>query len=146
MPREIPSRTTSSAPKPPAWLGGAEITDAVLDQRLFARAGVRPGVRRRVEPDRSSLAREANRPGVNLMVLWEEYREVHPEGYGYSRFCDLFREFERRLSPVMRQHQVAGDKLETFCHRASCAKGLLNTGEVLASVRDPRRWCAAALT
>ena len=45
------------------------------------------------------------------MVLWEEYREVHPDGYGYSRFCDLFREFERRLSPVMRQHHVAGDKL-----------------------------------
>jgi transposase-like protein len=37
-------------------------------------------------------------------------------------------------------------QLDTFCHRASCAKGLLNTGEVLASVRDPRRWCAAALT
>jgi transposase len=37
------------------------------------------------------------------MVLWEEYRETHPAGYGYSRFCDLFREFERRVSPVMRQ-------------------------------------------
>ena len=94
-----------------AWPLGAEITDAILEQRLFTRAGVRPGVRRRVEPDWSSLVREAKRPGVNLMVLWEEYREVHPEGYGYSRFCDLFREFERRLSPVMRQHHVAGDKL-----------------------------------
>ena len=53
----------------------------------------------------------AKRPGVNLMVLSEEYREVHRDGYAYSRFCDLFREFERRLSPVMRQHHVAGDKL-----------------------------------
>jgi hypothetical protein len=26
------------------------------------------------------------------MVLWEEYRETQPDGYGYSRFCDLFRE------------------------------------------------------
>ena len=94
-----------------AWPLGAEITDAILEQRLFTRAGVRPGVRRRVEPDWSSLVREANRPGVNLMVLWEEYREVYPDGYGYSRFCDLFREFERRLSPVMRQHHAAGDKL-----------------------------------
>ena len=94
-----------------AWPLGAEITDAILEQRLFTRAGVRPGVRRRVEPDWSSLVREAKRPGVNLMVLWEEYREVYPDGYGYSRFCDLFREFERRLSPVMRQHHAAGDKL-----------------------------------
>ena len=45
-----------------------------------------------------------------MMILWEEYREVHPEGYGYSRFCDLLRGFERRLTPVMRQHHVAGDK------------------------------------
>jgi transposase len=47
---------------------------------------------------------------VNLLVLWDEYREVHPEGYAYSRFCQLFREFERRLSPTMRQQHVAGDK------------------------------------
>src|SRR5262249_40253647 len=50
-------------------------------------------------------------PGVNLVVLWEEYRSGHPDGYGYSRFCDLFREFEQRLSPVMRQTHVAGDKV-----------------------------------
>jgi hypothetical protein len=49
--------------------------------------------------------------GVSLMVLWEECRQSEPDGYGYSRFCDLFREFERRLSPVMRQHPVAGDKV-----------------------------------
>jgi transposase len=45
------------------------------------------------------------------MVLWEEYRETHPAGYGHSRFCDLFREFERRVSPVMRQDHPAGDKV-----------------------------------
>jgi transposase len=42
------------------------------------------------------------------MELWEEYRAVHPSGYGYSRFCDLFREFERCLSPIMRQDHPAG--------------------------------------
>jgi transposase len=93
------------------WPLGSEITDAVLEQRLFARSSLRPGLRRRAEPDWASLAREAKRPGVNLRVLWEEYRDVHPDGYGYSRFCDLFREFERRISPVMRQHYAAGDKV-----------------------------------
>jgi transposase len=93
-----------------AWPLEAELTDDVLEQRLFARAGVRSGFRRRSEPDWAALARELKRPGVNLMVLWEEYRDGHPDGYGYSRFCDLFREFERRLSPVMRQHHAAGDK------------------------------------
>ena len=23
-----------------------------------------------------------------MTILWEEYREAYPEGYGYSRFCD----------------------------------------------------------
>jgi transposase len=68
-------------------------------------------VRRRAEPVWSELFRELKRPGVNLMVLWEEYRAGHPEGYGYSRFCELYREFEARLSPVMRQEHRAGDKV-----------------------------------
>ena len=56
------------------------------------------------------LGARAERPGVTMMILWEEYREVNREGDGYSRFCDLLRGFERRLSPVMRQHHVAGEK------------------------------------
>jgi len=35
-----------------------------------------------------------------------------------------------------RQRELAHWRLDTFCHRASSAKGLWNTGEVLASVRD----------
>jgi len=73
-----------------AWPLPPELTDDELEQRLFARAGVMSGFRRRTEPDWATLAREIKRPGVNLMVLWEEYRQVHPDGYGYSRFCDLF--------------------------------------------------------
>ena len=93
------------------WPLGDDVTDAVLEQRLFTHIGVKQGVRRRAEPDWPSLAREMRRPGVNLVVLWEEYRATQPEGYGYSRFCDLYREFERRVTPVMRQHHVAGDKV-----------------------------------
>jgi len=91
-----------------AWPSAGDLTDVVLEQRLFAHAGVKRGFRRRVEPDWGSLACELKRPGVNLMVLWEEYRAVHLGGYGYSRFCDLFREFERRLSPTLASHYGVG--------------------------------------
>lgn len=94
-----------------SWPLPEDLTDDALEQRLFTHAGVKTGARRRVEPDWAELARELKRPGVNMMILWEEYRRAHPEGYGYSRFCDLFRGFERRLTPVMRQHHVAGDKV-----------------------------------
>ena len=79
-------------------------------QSLFARTGTKAGFRQRPEPDWALPAREIKRLGVNLSVLWEEYRQVHPEGYGYSRFCELFRDLEQRPSPVMRQDHVAGDK------------------------------------
>lgn len=93
-----------------AWPLASDLSDEVLEQRLFSKAGSKRALRRRTEPDWAALARELKRPGVNLVVLWEEYRVGHPDGYGYSRFCDLFREFEQRLSPVMRQTHVAGDK------------------------------------
>jgi transposase len=32
------------------------------------------------------LALELKRPAVNLMILWDEYRAVHPDGYAYSRY------------------------------------------------------------
>jgi len=92
------------------WPLAADDTDESLMARLFVNAGVRAGARFHAEPDWSALVRELKRPGVNLLVLWEEYRAVHPEGYAYSRFCQLFREFERRLSPVMRQSHAAGHK------------------------------------
>lgn len=112
------------------WPLPENLTDDALEKRLFARAGVKTGARRRVEPDWAELSRELKRPGVNMMILWEEYRAAHPEGYGYSRFCDLFRGFEQRLTPVMRQHHVAGDKV--FVDYSGKRIGIVNpaTGEI----------------
>src|SRR4029077_18159124 len=41
--------------------------------------------------------------------LGEEHRAPHSDGYGYSRFCELYRAWEARLSPTMRQNHVAGE-------------------------------------
>lgn len=95
------------------WPLPDDLTDEVLEARLFARpgGGAGAGVRKRPEPDWGQLVRELRRPAVTMMILWEEYRQIFPGGYGYSRFCELLRAFQQRLSPVMRQHHVAGDKL-----------------------------------
>lgn len=34
---------------------------------------------------------------MTLSLLWEKYRAVHPDDYGYSRFCDLHRRWTGRL-------------------------------------------------
>jgi transposase len=65
------------------WPLPAEMTDAALERLLFARGGVQAGARHHPEPDWALAARELKRPGVTLMILWEEYRTVHPDGYAY---------------------------------------------------------------
>ncbi len=92
------------------WPLAPELTDDELEQMLFPTPRGKPGARLHVEPDWSTLVREMKRPGVNLLILFEEYQAAHPDGYKYSRFCQLFRAFERRLAPTMRQTHVAGDK------------------------------------
>ncbi len=94
-----------------SWPLPGALTDDALEGKLFERAGVKQGVRRQPEPNWADVVIELKKPGVTLQILWEEYRAVHPGGYGYSRFCELFRSFERRLSPTMRQEHVAGDKV-----------------------------------
>ena len=37
--------------------------------------------------------RERKKTGVTRRLLWEEYRQSHPEGLGYSQFCALYKEF-----------------------------------------------------
>jgi len=43
----------------------------------------------RVLPDWEKVRKELKKRNVTLRLLWTEYREAHPEGYGYSQYCDL---------------------------------------------------------
>ena len=47
---------------------------------------------------------------VTLQLLWEEYRQSQPEGYRYSRFCELYQRWRRRQDLVLRQDHRAGEK------------------------------------
>jgi transposase len=94
-----------------AWPVPPELNDAALEARLYGAAGVKPGRRKLPEPDWSVVAREMKRKHVTLQVLWEEYIAEHPDGYRYSRFCDLFRGWEGRLPLTMRQNHGGGEKL-----------------------------------
>jgi transposase len=42
------------------------------------------------------VARELKRRHVTLQVLLQEYIAAHPDGYRYSRWCELFRRWEGR--------------------------------------------------
>ena len=73
----------------------------------YARSGAKQGAWRKAEPDWTYVHHELRRPGVMLMLLWEEYRQRESGGYRYSRWCDLYRAWEGRLSPTMRETDPA---------------------------------------
>jgi transposase len=93
------------------WPLPTTLTDRVLEAMLYASPSSQPGARRKAEPDWAYVHHERRRPGVTLMLLWEEYRQREPNGYGYSRWCDLYRAWEGRLSPTMRQSHPAGERM-----------------------------------
>ena len=49
--------------------------------------------------------------GCVLSLLWGEYKAEQPDGYGYSRFCKLYRRYTSTLTLSMRQQHKAGEKL-----------------------------------
>lgn len=54
------------------------------------------GVRHRTEPDFEHLQRELKQhKHLTLQPLREEYRGQERGGYGYSRYCDLYRQCAR---------------------------------------------------
>jgi transposase len=65
----------------------------------------------RAVPDWAEVHRELRRPNMTLALLWEEYRGSARDGFGYSWFCDLYREWVGRLKPTLRQVHTAGERV-----------------------------------
>jgi transposase len=108
------------------------LTDEALEVRVYPPPAVM-AKDRRPRPDWAAIHRELRRPGVTLQLLWEEHRAAYPDGYGYSRFCELYRAWEARLSPTMRQSHVAGERL--FVDYAGTTLEVIDglTGEVMTA-------------
>ena len=93
------------------WPVPPELDDAALERKLFTPPGFITAETLRPQPDWARIHAELRRPGVTLLLFWEEYRAGQPEGYGYSRFCDLYAAWRGRLSPTMRQSHPLGERL-----------------------------------
>lgn len=57
------------------------------------------------------VTRELKKTGVTRYILWEEYKEKYPDGYCYSQFCHLYRQWSRKVSPSMHMEHKSGDKM-----------------------------------
>ena len=67
------------------WPLPEEFDEAQLQARLYRRE---VPLTRSPLPDFAKLAAELKRPGVTRLLLWQEYKAAHPDGWQYSVFCD----------------------------------------------------------
>ena len=94
------------------WPLPEEMDDEQLELRLFGQPlAVKTSSPARPLPDWSHIHKEIRRKGVTLQLLNFEYLEQHPDGYQYSQFCDLYRQWQKKLDPTMRQEHRAGEKM-----------------------------------
>lgn len=89
------------------------LPDTLDDDALEARLYPKPPSAKadRPAPDYQKVHAELRRKGMTLMLLWQEYRQVHADGFGYTVFCEGYRAWRSQIEPVMRQRHVPGEKM-----------------------------------
>ena len=91
------------------WKQVAQMSEAELEGQLFPPPA--PRGRLRPPPDLAYVHRELRGKSVTLQLLWQEYKQVHADGYQYSQFCDLYNRWRGKLDVVLRQNHRAGEKM-----------------------------------
>ena len=93
-----------------SWPLPQNIDDNQLEQLLYPQLPALPAHERPL-PDWSYIHQQLRQKSVTLMLLWQEYKEIHPQGYQYSQFCHRYRQWAAKIDPVMRQEHRAGEKM-----------------------------------
>ena len=91
------------------WPLPEDMDDLALEAQLYRECEGAPALDPAM-PDWSVVSREMRRKHVTLILLWHEYRRNHPQGFGYSWFCEGYRKFRSTQDLVMRQSHKAGEK------------------------------------
>lgn len=81
-------------------------------------------------PNWEWVHQELRKKGMTLRLLWREYRDIHPDGIGYTWFSIQYQQHVKSISPVMRQVHKGGEK--TFVDYAGMKMPWIDptTGEI----------------
>jgi transposase len=92
------------------WPLPDDMTEEELERRLFPRHRVVHESPRFVL-DWAEVHKELKRKDVTLRLVWEEYKQTHPDGLQYSHFCKRYRTWRGTVDLPMRQQHKAGEKM-----------------------------------
>jgi transposase len=62
-------------------------------------------------PDVQYIHKEIAKKGVTYELLWMEYKEQNPDGYGLSQFKEYYYKFKNKIDPTMRQTYIPGHQM-----------------------------------
>jgi transposase len=112
--------------------GLQSINDKELKEKLyqFSSTKVKRGTDK-PHPNWNEIHNQLKKKGVTKLLLWEEYKEQYPNGYGYTQFKTYYHRFIQTVNPSMRQIHYAGDKL--FVDFSGLTMPITNrvTGEII---------------
>lgn len=92
-----------------AWPLSEDLTEEAIEAKLFAKPAA-PKAQRPL-PDWVYIHQERKRKGVTVELLWEEYKQAHPDGYQYSWFCERYRAWKNARDLVMHLDHAPGETL-----------------------------------
>ena len=93
------------------WPLPDELREEDLYWKLFLEVK-KPQMEERPLPDGEAVHRDLARKGVTLKLLWQEYRERNPDGYGRSQFCEHYLRWKRTQATSMRMPHKGGEEME----------------------------------
>src|SRR5437763_10380140 len=107
----VPRYLEKAAAAKVTWPLPDDFDDRRLDELLFPKRPLRTSSQPRPGLDFAQLHTQLQtHKRLTLQLLWEEYRETQPDGYGYSRFCELYQRWNRSRDVVLRHHHNPGEK------------------------------------
>lgn len=93
------------------WDQVQTMDEADLQRKLFPPK--QPDPKQRPEPDWPQVEKDLQGKGVTRMLLWREYLTERPDGYGYSQFCERYRQWQKAQQKVtMRIPKKAGEEAQ----------------------------------
>ena len=115
-----------------------DVDDGTLETRLFPPP---PDVASddRPVPDWDKVDKALRKKGMTRLLLWQQYRAANPDGYSYTRYCEMFHDWRGAQGLSMRQSHLAGEKV--FVDYAGVTVDIVNP--VTGEIRDAHVFVAA---
>src|SRR3990172_5482263 len=95
-----------------SWPLPEGMEEETLYQSLFLEKGTSSQPVALRAPDWEEVHRELAKRGVSLRLLWQEYREQNPDGYGKTQFGEHYQRWNQAHTHSMRLPHKGGEEME----------------------------------